>query len=130
VEDTQQLNLINMTPIKCSNQGDDWRNSGCFYASGSRLVFYSVHAGKSYANPITKHKSNPKPNTNPNPTWCRLIMHRRIGGHCKHRPDAGTRRRKIWSRTLKNKLRRHRNFVSKYRVSWKWRRDRRPSSSK
>jgi len=43
------------------------------------IVFFSVHAGKSYANPITKHKSNPKPNTNPNPTRYRLIMHRPIG---------------------------------------------------
>ena len=50
---------------------------------------------------------------------CRLIMHRRIGGHCKHRPDVGTRRRKIWSTTLKNKLRRRRNVVNEYQVSRK-----------
>jgi len=28
------------------------------------------------------------------------VILRCIGRHCKHRPDAGTRRRKIWSRTL------------------------------
>ena len=52
-------------------------------------------------------------------TGSRLIMHRHIGGHCKHRPDAGTRRRKIWSRALKNKLRHCRNVVNKYQFSRK-----------
>ena len=51
---------------------------------------------------------------------CRLIMHHRIGvlaGIVKK--DARTRRRKIWSRTLKNKLRCRRNVVDKYQVSRK-----------
>jgi len=46
-------------------------------------------------------------------------MNRRIGGHCKHRPDSGMRRRKIWSWTFKNKLRCRRNVVDKYQVSRK-----------
>jgi len=50
---------------------------------------------------------------------CRLIMHRRICLSAGIVSNGETRRRKIRSPTLKNKLRRRRNIVNKYQVSRK-----------
>jgi len=54
--------------------------------------YYRLHCAPAVA---TKGIGTKRPRDKTSPCRCRLIMHRRSGGHCTHRPDAGTRRRKV-----------------------------------